>query len=1400
MKERVKKAFSSIVAFALALSFTPVGAAFADEPQADTNDEVVVAAEPQAQATVESTEPVAETAVSLAETAATTETSQLTAVIENIPEGGKLFIVQLDQGVEVNFENATAFKAVIPASEGENVVDFEDARLTEGKQVAAIVLDSNFNQVACSEALIVTGAGTEEPTGEIIDNCSVTIEKEGGFQVTDTGAPISYVLDPRVESAYLIVVAYPGNVGFDPESSANVRLFNKQVSGSGTVDATFNSNVELKVGYKVAAYLHVAVDETGDYYKQAVSEPIEIVDENGQGFVDYTYPDASIVETELPVGATSLHINLTGDERIFDLAKQTAGTGIDKDISVTVSVAMHPDGDDFDFESADQVPLYMESGVLDAFSDKEIQLSQPLREGYRVRAVVYWQQDIDHFLPKGNDYEAMFNRPDDSVLVTKDAAPVVQDPKATIDGVVTAESTQVAFTLANLPENALAFVKAFAPDEEVAYGNGENLAVFSPYNGSAPAEGANVAEIAAQEPGTRIAVFVLAAGQVVAQSDPVTVAAAASGDISIVGDTVMSDATELSVNIDMDIPEGAMLAIRGFNGDSFNWADASQTVGFLSSPVQGENTVSLNNAGGIQSKFVVAFLMKDAGATVFAQSEPVAVTRAAVAPTVSFSEFQGDITAGDSNVYFDLGFDKDLVTASWTLYQFQGESLDTATAEVLASRDSVYSTGNTMAHVLGKLKAGSNLQVVVATSDGQTAYSQVVEVGPRPAWGTPYVAFDVSAVKADATTIPVVIDYADEYLSLSEFYCDVSIYEFPGSYTDEDFEDQELHENTSVSHVVAKANSLNGQETRGSLELNVFDSRLPMTPGDRLIIKLRLPHAEWVDTDGIPEVDYLSWSVPIVAADATIAPEMVALYNLDPDTSKGEKMHVICERLGLQVVDLTNDDLGQLVGYIAQRDGFEAATEPYEGAGYDVEYMLLANLSEASLDRLLDAMSEEGVQVGAKGITTDRNLNWTLERLIGNIADEDESFRAMLDMYNALADAEEALENPDLGTPEDREALQKAIDEAYATEESEEELTAEEYRSHTQALEEAYSAVTGLVKVDGQVAIEAVPAEDGTYTLTASVVGASHEIPYTYVWDDDVEGAVREGVPASQLGVRKAYAASDKGFGYVEGQLSIPATLKDLKAQAAGDTLTVTWAAPQSEFNVPDSASYTVELLKDGVVAKTVVVDAAEGTAKAEFSGLAKGDYTVKAFATNIVGRSDKVSVQAHVPGKAATPENGWAKQDGVWYYFKNGAKATGWQKVGSSWYLLDSESGAMLKGWHKVKGTWYWMADSGKMATGWKSIKGSYYYFKSNGAMKTGWLNDGGTWYYLKDSGKMATGWQKVGNDWYYFAGSGAMKTGWLKVGGSWYYLKSSGKMATGSQVINGKTYYFASNGVWRG
>ena len=57
--------------------------------------------------------------------------------------------------------------------------------------------------------------------------------------------------------------------------------------------------------------------------------------------------------------------------------------------------------------------------------------------------------------------------------------------------------------------------------------------------------------------------------------------------------------------------------------------------------------------------------------------------------------------------------------------------------------------------------------------------SNVVEVQPSPDWGTPYAAFEVSALKSNAESVEVAIDYSDEYFTLgNDFYCDVTVYEF----------------------------------------------------------------------------------------------------------------------------------------------------------------------------------------------------------------------------------------------------------------------------------------------------------------------------------------------------------------------------------------------------------------------------------------------------------------------------------------------------------------------------------------------------------------------------------------------------------------------------------------------
>lgn len=191
-----------------------------------------------------------------------------------------------------------------------------------------------------------------------------------------------------------------------------------------------------------------------DYYLPCNSQSLEVVDESGEGFQDYVYPDAAIDETELEEGATSLHISLTGDERLFQAAKEGK-------TEISISVAQYPDGDKFDFESENQIPLLQYREVEEAFSGMEVSFpNTPLKEGYRVRAVVYWGQNAEIYLPKGNDYEDMFHMPDDSVLVTG-------APRVEFDGEMkTTDTTWNLNIRGTIPEGAMILVKQYPTETD----------------------------------------------------------------------------------------------------------------------------------------------------------------------------------------------------------------------------------------------------------------------------------------------------------------------------------------------------------------------------------------------------------------------------------------------------------------------------------------------------------------------------------------------------------------------------------------------------------------------------------------------------------------------------------------------------------------------------------------------------------------------------------------------------------------------------------------------------------------------------------------------------------------------------------------------------------------------
>lgn len=106
---------------------------------------------------------------------------------------------------------------------------------------------------------------------------------------------------------------------------------------------------------------------------------------------------------------------------------------------------------------------------------------------------------------------------------------------------------------------------------------------------------------------------------------------------------------------------------------------------------------------------------------------------------------------------------------------------------------------------------------------------------------------------------------------------------------------------------------------------------------------------------------------------------------------------------------------------------------------------------------------------------------------------------------------------------------------------------------------------------------------------------------------------------------------------------------------------------------------------------------------------------------------------------------DGWIKDGGYWYYYKDG------QMVKSNW-AQDSTK------------RWFYLGSDGKMVTSkWIKWKNEWYYLKRDGAMASNdWAQDSKGWLFLGKDGKMVKGaWIRWKNNMYYLDGNGYMVTG---------------------------------------
>ena len=155
-----------------------------------------------------------------------------------------------------------------------------------------------------------------------------------------------------------------------------------------------------------------------------------------------------------------------------------------------------------------------------------------------------------------------------------------------------------------------------------------------------------------------------------------------------------------------------------------------------------------------------------------------------------------------------------------------------------------------------------------------------------------------------------------------------------------------------------------------------------------------------------------------------------------------------------------------------------------------------------------------------------------------------------------------------------------------------------------------------------------------------------------------------------------------------------------------------------------------------------------------------------------------KPNTSAPKQDKPVASKNGWVKENGSWFFYRNNKRVTNtWQGA----YYLKSDGKMAESEWvyDPYYSSWFYLKAGGAYVNSawyYDSYYRSWYYFKSGGYMaKNTWQGS----YYLKSGGEMAK------NEWIYDS-----------YYNGWYYLKSNGAYAW-SEWVQGR-YWVDYYGRW--
>ncbi|RGY97703.1 DUF3783 domain-containing protein [Clostridium sp. AM58-1XD] len=115
------------------------------------------------------------------------------------------------------------------------------------------------------------------------------------------------------------------------------------------------------------------------------------------------------------------------------------------------------------------------------------------------------------------------------------------------------------------------------------------------------------------------------------------------------------------------------------------------------------------------------------------------------------------------------------------------------------------------------------------------------------------------------------------------------------------------------------------------------------------------------------------------------------LYYAPEKTERTARLKGVFVRLGLRIKNISQDETGETVGYLAGLSGYGPAENTGDLLPIPEEMMVMKDFTSSRIDELLLAVRKAGLsKIELKAVLTESNAGWTFYHLYEEIKEEHE--------------------------------------------------------------------------------------------------------------------------------------------------------------------------------------------------------------------------------------------------------------------------------------------------------------------------------------------------------------------------------------------------------------------------